>query len=49
MFFFSFLWCWLEEGEDEYENDGFMVDDVDEEDNADSDDERQMKKKRKKK
>ncbi|XP_054811877.1 transcription elongation factor SPT6 homolog isoform X2 [Prosopis cineraria] len=44
-----------EEGQDEYENDGFIVDDVeeeeeqDEEERAESDDERQKKKKRKKK
>ncbi|XP_027352653.1 transcription elongation factor SPT6 homolog isoform X1 [Abrus precatorius] len=44
-----------EEGQDEYENDGFIVDDIedeeeqDEEERADSDEERQKKKKRKKK
>lgn len=50
-----FSFCFIEEGQDEYEKDGFIVDDVEEEDEEDveeredSDDERQKKKKRKKK
>lgn len=41
---------WLEAGQDEYENDGFIVDDEEEqEDGGDSDEEREKKKKRKKK
>ena len=50
-----FLFPLNSEGQDEYENDGFIVDDIedeeeqDEEERAESDDERQKKKKRKKK
>lgn len=49
------IYCCLSEGQDEYEKDGFIVDDADEEEadedveRAESDDERQKKKKRKKK
>ena len=51
-----FLSLVTSEGQDEYENDGFIVDDIEdeeeqdeEEERAESDDERQKKKKRKKK
>ena len=48
------LLVWTEEGQDEYENDGFIVDDVDEEvdedeEREDSDEERRKKKKKRKK
>jgi len=55
VFLIHFLYLLTSEGQDEYENDGFIVDDIedeeeqDEEERADSDDERQKKKKRKKK
>lgn len=56
LFTFQFIFCvvdvnfiWLEEGQDEFENDGFIVDDLEEdeeEDRVDSDEERRKKKKK---
>jgi len=54
IFLIHFLYLLTSEGQDGYENDGFIVDDIEDEEEqvqeekADSDDERQKKKKRKK-
>ena len=39
---------WSETGQDEYENDGFIVDDEEQEEGGDSDEEMQKKRRRKK-